>query len=157
LLLRPVSFFENYLDQLELVRAEGIVADSIAPDLAIPMVATRDVADVAARALAAGDWRGTAVRELLGERDLTPIEATRILGERIGRPDLPYVALSDDDMAAALVGAGLSPSFAGLYVEMTRAFREGQVRPVAGRTPENTTPTRFEEFADEWAAAFTAR
>jgi hypothetical protein len=60
-------------------------------------------------------------------------------------------------MAAALVGAGLSPSFAGLYVEMTRAFREGQVRPVAGRTPENTTPTRFEEFADEWAAAFTAR
>ena len=156
LLVRPVSFFENYFDQLELVRSQGIVADSVAPDLAIPMVATRDVADVAARALATGDWHGVAVRELLGPRDLAPVEAARILGERIGKPELPYVALGYEEMAGALVEAGLSESFARLYVEMTRAFNEGRVGPLAGRTPENTTPTRFEDFADEWAAAFKA-
>jgi len=156
LLVRPVSFFENYFDQLELVRSQGIVADSVAPDLAIPMVATRDVADVAARALATRDWHGVAVRELLGPRDLAPVEAARILGERIGKPELPYVALGYEEMAGALVEAGLSESFARLYVEMTRAFNEGRVGPLAGRTPENTTPTRFEDFADEWAAAFKA-
>ena len=55
-------------------------------------------------------------------------------------------------MAKALVEAGLSESFAGLYVEMTRAFNEGKVKP--RRTPENTTPTLFEDFAGrfyEWA------
>ena len=153
LLLRPVSFFENFYDALETIEQQGVVADSVAPDLPHPMIASRDIAAVAARALLARDWTGVAVRELLGQRDLTYAEATRILGERIGRPDLTYVQLSETDMIAALVEAGLSESFARLYVEMTRAFNEGRVRPSAGRTAENTTPTRFEDFAIELVAA----
>ena len=156
LLLRPVSFFENFYDQLGPIKHQGIVGDSVAADLVIPMVATRDVADVAAQALLARDWQGVVVRELLGPRDLTYREATRILGERIGRPDLEYVQLSYAEMATALVQAGLSGSFADRYVEMTRAFNEGIVGPRAGRGPENTTPTRFEEFAGELARAYRA-
>ena len=87
------------------------------------------------------------MRELLEQRDLTHAEATRILGERVGKPDLRYVQLSYADMVEALVQAGLSKGFATLYVEMTRAFNEGKVK--ASRTPENTTPTRFEDFAGE--------
>ena len=37
---------------------------------------------------------------------------------------------------------------------MTRAFNEGTIKPVCTR--ENTTPTRFEDFADEWAGAYQA-
>ena len=37
---------------------------------------------------------------------------------------------------------------------MTRAFNEGTIKPVRAR--ENTTPTRFEDFADEWASAYQA-
>jgi hypothetical protein len=93
------------------------------------------------------------VRELLGPRDLTYAEAVRILGERIGKPDLKYVQLSSANMASALVQAGLTESFAGLYVKMTRVFNEGKVKPSTGRTPENTTATQFEDFADELARA----
>ncbi len=156
LLLRPVSFFENFYDTLGLIRDQGINADSVAADLAVPMVATRDVADAAAHALTARDWTGVVVRELLGPRNLSYREATSILGERIGKPDLEYVQLSYADMADALVQAGLSESFAGLYVEMTRAFNEHKVEPRQGRTPANTTPTRFEDFADELAHAYRA-
>ncbi len=154
LLLRPASFFENCYDAFELIKHQGINGDSVTPDLAVPMVATRDIADVAARALKARDWKGVVVRELLGPRDLSHTEVTRILGERIGKPDLTYVQFSYADMATALVQAGLSESFAGLYVEMTRAFNEGTVKPREGRTPENTTPTRFEDFADELGRAY---
>ena len=156
LLIRPVSFFENFYDKLGLIKHEGINGDSVAPDLAVPMIATRDIADVAARALKARDWKGVVVRELLGPRDLSYSEATRILGERIGEPDLQYVQLSYADEAQALVQAGLSESFAHLYVEMTRAFNEGKVQPCEGRTAENTTPTRFEDFAGELARAYQA-
>jgi uncharacterized protein YbjT (DUF2867 family) len=48
LLLRPVSFFENFYISLAIIKQEGINADSVAADLAIPMIATRDIADVAA-------------------------------------------------------------------------------------------------------------
>ena len=156
LLLRPVSFFENFHETLGLIKHEGINGDSVAADLAIPMVATRDIADVAAKALKARDWKGVVVRELLGPRDLSYSEATHIIGKRIGKPDLQYVQFSYADEAKALVQAGMSPSFANLYVEMTRAFNEGKVKPLMGRTPENTTPTRFEDFAGELARAYAA-
>jgi uncharacterized protein YbjT (DUF2867 family) len=153
LLLRPVSFFENFYTSLAMIKQEGINGDSVAADLAIPMVATRDIAEAAAEALKARDWKGVVVRDLLGLRDLSYSEATRILGERIGKPDLEYVQLSYADEANALVQAGFSESFANLYVEMTRGFNEGTVKP-RGRTAENTTPTRFEDFANELARAY---
>jgi uncharacterized protein YbjT (DUF2867 family) len=156
LLLRPVSFFENFYDALGLIKHEGINADSVAPELAVPMVATRDIANVAAKALKARDWKGVVVRELLGPRDLSYAEATRILGERIGKPDLNYVQLSYADEAKALVQAGLSESFADLYVAMTRAFNEAKIKAHEGRTPENTTPTRFEDFVPDLARAYQA-
>jgi hypothetical protein len=59
-------------------------------------------------------------------------------------------------MVEALVQAGLSGSFAAQYVEMTRAFNEGRIRPRRGRTPENATPTPFEEFAGELARVYHA-
>jgi uncharacterized protein YbjT (DUF2867 family) len=154
LLLRPVSFFENFYSSLALIKQEGINADSVEADLAIPMVAARDIAGAAANALKARDWKGVVVRELLGPRDISYSEATRILGEKIGKPNLPYVQFSYDDQVRALVQAGLSESFANLYVEMTRAFNEGTIKPA--RTREDTTPTRFEDFADEWASAYQA-
>jgi len=82
--------------------------------------------------------------------------ATRIVGERIGKPDLAYVQFSYDEMASALVREGLSNSFAELYVGMTRAFNEGKVQPREGRNAGNTTPSRFEDFAAELVQAYDA-
>ncbi len=50
----------------------------------------------------------------------------------------------------------MSESFANLYVEMTHAFNEELIKPSNGRTPENTTPTRFEDFVGELAQAYQA-
>jgi uncharacterized protein YbjT (DUF2867 family) len=154
LLLRPVSFFENFYGSIALIKQEGINGDSVKADLAVPMVATRDIAGAAAKALSARDWKGVVVRELLGPRDISYSEVTRILGEKIGKLDLQYVQFSYDDQVKALVQAQFSESFARLYVEMTHAFNEGTIKPA--RTRENTTPTRFEDFADEWASVYKA-
>ena len=71
LILRPGSFFDNFYAMLDLIRHEGVIADSVAPDVRLPMIAVRDIAEVAATALRARDWTGVIVRELLGERDLS--------------------------------------------------------------------------------------
>jgi len=96
------------------------------------------------------------VRELLGPRDLTQAEATRILGTRLGKPDLSYVQFPYADFIGALVQSGLSESVASLYAEMSRALNEGKVKSLEGRRPENTTPTRFEDFTAELEAAYRA-
>ena len=154
MLLRPVSFFENFYNMLPVIKAAGIIPDSYAADLLVPMVATKDIAEVATVALKNRDWRGLVVRELLGPRDLSCKEATRIIGESIGKPDLMYVETPYADEAKALVESGLSQSFANLYVEMIRAINEGRVKPSNGRNAANTTSTRFEDFASELAHSY---
>ncbi|WP_218668875.1 NAD(P)H-binding protein [Variovorax sp. KK3] len=154
LLLRPVSFFENFYDALGMVKEAGMLADTVAPDLATPMVAADDIAEAAARALLARDWRGVAVRELLGERDLTHADIARQLGRAIGLPALPYVQLDEARFAEAMIGAGLSPSFVSLYLEMTRAFNDGRIGSQGRRNAGNTTSTRFEDFVPALAAAY---
>jgi uncharacterized protein YbjT (DUF2867 family) len=154
LLLRPGSFFDNFHAQLDVIAAEGVMADSVGPDVPLPMVAARDVAAVAAAALVARDWHGVAVREVLGPRDLTHAEVAGIIGGRIGRPHLAYVQVPYDDMEAVLTGAGFSPDTARHQVEMTRAFNEGRVAARGPRTPADAAATRFEDFATELAAAY---
>jgi uncharacterized protein YbjT (DUF2867 family) len=156
LILRPGFFSENFYATLGLIKHQGINGGAIAPDLPFPMIATRDIADVAAQALRRRDWTGIVVRELLGARELTFGEATRILGARIGKPDLQYVQFPYSDFTSSLVGMGISQNVAGLYAEMARAINEGKVKSLEGRQPGNTTPTRFEDFAGELARAFQA-
>lgn len=152
-LLRPASFFENVLPQLQVAVHRGSIADAIDADLPIPMVATHDVAEAAVRHLVHDDWRGTVVRELLGPRDLTHTELASIACKALGWPRLRYVRLPYEAMAEALVAVGASASFAHLYVETAHAINARRLEPMRGRTPENTTPTSFEAFMREVAAS----
>jgi uncharacterized protein YbjT (DUF2867 family) len=148
LLLRPTLFFESIVAAVPAIKATGVHADVVAPDVHWPMISTRDIAEVAAAALRSRDWTGVEVRELLGPCDLTYPEATRILGSAIGRPDLQYVQLPDDEMKATLVEAGFSPDIAALHVELGRAISAGTIT-YEGRTARSTTPTRFEDVVSE--------
>jgi uncharacterized protein YbjT (DUF2867 family) len=149
LLLRPTLFFESVVAAVDAIEATGVNADVVAPDAPVPMIASRDVAEVAAASLRSRDWTGVEVRELLGPRDLTYTEATRILGAAMGRPDLPYVQLPDDEMVGALVQAGFSSDAAALHVGMGNAISAGTIISHEGRTPRTTTPTRFEDVVSE--------
>jgi uncharacterized protein YbjT (DUF2867 family) len=156
LVLRPGFFFENFLHSLDLIRHQGINGGGAAGRTTLPMIATQDIAAFAARALAARDWNGFQVRELLGQRDLSFDEATRIIGAKIGKPDLAYVQFPYADYSAALQQAGFSKSVADAYAEMDKAFDDGIVRSIEGRNAANTTPTTFEQFADVIAQAYNS-
>lgn len=145
--LRAGYFFENFLMALGLVRSQGINGSALAPDAPIAMIAVADIGHVAAHALRTRDFKRTVVRELLGPRDLSLAEATRIIGKAIGKPNLKYVQFPPEAALDGMVTAGLSKSMASLYVEMSHALSEGKVKSVEGRNARNTTPTRFEDFA----------
>ncbi|MGC4008602.1 MAG: NAD(P)H-binding protein [Pseudomonas sp.] len=156
LMLRSGALFENLYGALEIVRTCDCYSDAVASEVPVPMVATRDVADAASRALLEQDWQGRVTREVLGQRDISYAEATRLLGAAIGRPDLPYVPVSPPELAAALLEAGCSASVAACYAELGEAISSGRVRAQEARSPANTTATRFEDFAQDWAKAYRA-
>jgi uncharacterized protein YbjT (DUF2867 family) len=149
LTLRAGYFFENHFMSLGLIKHQGINGSAMAGNFAFAQVASADIGAVAAQVLRARDFKGFAVREVLGPRDLSLDEATRILGAAIGKPDLTYVQFPYEAALDAMVAAGLSKSMATLYVDMSRGFNEGLIESVEGRSARSTTPTRFEDFATQ--------
>lgn len=155
--LRPGYFLENHLGAVGMVKQMGILGSALRADLPMQMIATRDIAEVAARRLAALDFQGQGALELMGPRDVTMAEVARAVGRAVGKPDLPYVQFPYDEARKGMVGAGLRPDMADLYVEMSRGFNDGTIRPTQPRSPATTTPTTVERFAEEtFAPAFRA-
>lgn len=81
-----------------------------------------------------------------GPADLTFADATKILGDSIGKP-LKYVQITPDQAYQTFLGIGASPGFAKALVEMYQALsRPGAI--TESRRPETTTPTTLREWSD---------
>ncbi len=154
--LRPAYFMENHLGSIGLIKHAGINGSAMRADTRLPMVATRDIAEVAAEILRVPTFTGVTVREILGLRDYSMQEATAILGAAIGKPDLAYVQVSDDDYTKGLEGAGFSADVARNFVEMSAGFNAGIIQNTTQRSAANTSgTTTLEQFArDVFAPAF---
>src|SRR5580693_534876 len=91
LYLRAGYFMENTLPQVGAIRQMGAVTTPLFPDLKLPMIATRDIGNVASDNLLHPTIRGKQTRELLGQRDLSYGEVAAIIGRTIGKSSLKYV------------------------------------------------------------------
>lgn len=152
--IRSAYFMENFLRTIGLVKQAGINGTVAAGNHAIPMVATRDVAQVAAGHLANLDFSGKSVHAVMGPRDYTYAELTSIVGNAIGQPDLPYVQLPVEQVREVFLGNGFSVDFVSNLLEMGTAIGTGYMN-YQKRDDSTTTATTAEEFVSEvYAPAF---
>jgi len=149
LFLRPTFFMENTLGNIGLIKQMGINGGAVKADLPIPMIAARDVGAYAAKRLLALDFTGKSVQELLGQRDITWNEVTRIIGDAIGKPELRYVQFSYEDAVNGMASMGIPRHVAESFVELAHAANDGLMAPSKPRSAESTTPTPFEQFVEE--------
>lgn len=154
--LRPTYFMENLLVNIPLIHENGFAGTAIRGDLKFAMIATKDIADRVAGHLLALDFSGKSHEDLLGQRDLTLQEAFTIIGRRIGIANLNYVQFTYEDAAKAMVNMGISPNLSSLFIEMSKALNAGLFAVNRPRTPENSTPTSIEEFAEIFSDAYSA-
>src|SRR5712675_584191 len=146
LYLRAGYFMENHLAAIGMIQGMGMFGHAVLPDLKIPMIATRDIREYAAERILKLDFAGKQARELLGERDLSMTEVTAVIARAISKPDLRYEQFSYDQVQQVLTQKGTPPKAAALYIEMYKAINTGVLVPVEPRSPENITPTSFEDF-----------
>jgi uncharacterized protein YbjT (DUF2867 family) len=149
LYLRAGYFMENTLAQIGIIKQMGVAAGPLRADLKLPLIATRDIGAAAAEDLLKLDFHGHQTRELLGQRDLTMMEAAAIIGDQLAKPDLPYVQAPNDQIRAAMIGMGMSSSFVELILEMAGALNSGHMVALEARSARNTTPTSYETFVKE--------
>jgi uncharacterized protein YbjT (DUF2867 family) len=149
LYLRAGYFMENTLPQAGIIKSFGMMAGPVRADLAMPVIASRDIGVAAAEALLKLNFTGHQTHELLGQRDLTYLEIARIAGAAIGIPNLTYIQLPAEQLIPAMTQMGMSKDMATLLCEMSDSLSSGYMRPLEPRSAANTTPTAYEEFVQK--------
>jgi uncharacterized protein YbjT (DUF2867 family) len=147
--LRAGYFMENTLPQVGIIKQFGMMAGPLRADLKVPMIATRDIGAAAAEKLLRLDFTGQHTAELLGERDITMTEAAGIAGRAIGKPDLAYMQLPNEQVMGAMIQMGMSKSLVELMLEMAGGLNSGHMVALEPRSARNTTPTSYETFVNE--------
>lgn len=146
--LRSAYFMENFLRTIGVVKNMGFNGTAADGDHAIPMVATKDVAQVAARYLSNTDFTGKVVQAVMGPGNYTIREFTTLIGAAIGKPDLSYVQLPVEQARQAFLNNGFSEDFVDNLIEMGTAIKSGFMN-YQKRDESTTTATTAEQFVNE--------
>lgn len=154
--LRAGYFMENLFANIGMIKGLGFFGYSLKPDVKLPVVHTKDIADVATKHLLSLDFQGYNYIFVPGQRDLTMLEIAKILGDAIGKPDLNYVPFAAADAKVGMLQAGIPETIADGYNELFESINSGKYLNDYSRTPENTNPTSIEDFAKEFAGAYLA-
>lgn len=146
--IRSAYFMENFLRTIPLVKNKGINGTVADGDHAIPMVATKDVAKIAAGHLANLDFKGKTVHAVMGAKDYTYREFTELIGKALGNPGLPYVQVPVEQAKQTFLSNGFSEDFVDNLIEMGIAIKTGFMN-YQKRDATTTTPTTAEDFINE--------
>lgn len=155
LALRAGFFYENFLMNVPMIKSMGANGAPSPAESPWAIIAAADIGRYAARRLRARDFAGFSAVNLVGPRPVSMSETTRVLGRAIGKPELPYVQVGYDDLERGMIGMGLKPRLAAMYVELYRGAAAGLLAPEPG-TETVRLDTPLEAFGPVFAAAYAA-
>lgn len=150
--LRPVGFYYNTLAFINVIKTQGAIISNYGGDEKEPWVSPLDIASVVAEEIVK-PFEGRRFRYIASD-ELSPNELAKILGEAIGKPDLKWRVIPDEQRLNILLSIGMNPQAAKGLMEMD-AGRRGSLlyedyyrhRPILGKV-------KMTEYAKEFAAVY---
>lgn len=154
--LRPAYFFQNLLANIPLVKGMGIIgANFSAAAGKFPIVATDDIAVVAAEALLSLDFQGHTIRYIASDETGTD-QIAQVLGAAIGKTDLAWVKFTDEQALGGMIQAGLPEEVAKNYAEMNHAIDTGNMYADYFKHQPSLGKIKLTDFAKVFATAYAA-
>ena len=151
--IRPTSFYYNLYGYVDTIKNQGFIAANYGADKIIPWVSPIDIAAAIAEELVT-PFVGRKVRYVASE-ELTGNETASILGAAIGKPDLKWRIITNEQMLSGLEGAGMNSQIAAGLVEMYASLYSGLLAEDYYRhKPTVMGKVKLKDFAKEFAAVF---
>jgi len=150
--MRPVGFYYNMLAFIPTIKAQGAIIANYGGDDKEPWVSPLDIASVIAEEMEK-PFNGRTIRYIASE-ELSPNEVATILGEAIGRPEVKWMVVSDEQMLQGMVGMGMNASIAKGLVEMNAGRRGGVLYEDYNKHKPTLGKTKLKEWAKEFAAVY---
>jgi uncharacterized protein YbjT (DUF2867 family) len=151
--LRAPFFYINFYNNIDMIRHMGILGSNYPAQTKLVLVHPEDLAAAAAEEIQNG-FSGKSIRYVVSD-ERSSGEVAAILGNAVGKPQLPWVEFNDEQALQGIMQGGMPESIARLFVEVGVALRSGKVwedytaaggRPSGGR--------KLETFAAEFAERF---
>jgi uncharacterized protein YbjT (DUF2867 family) len=154
--VRPLGFYYNLLGFIPGIKKTGKIMANYGSDDIIPWASPLDIAEVIAEELAASG-QGRKFRYVASD-ELSCNKTAAILGAAIGKPDLKWEIISDDQMQAALISIGMAPVLAAGLVEMNAAMHCGKLfEDYRQHTPTVFGKVKMADYAKEFAKIYNTQ
>jgi uncharacterized protein YbjT (DUF2867 family) len=150
--MRPVGFYYNMLAYIPTIKTQGVIVQNYGGDDKEPWVSPLDIATVIAEEIEK-PFNGRTIRYIASD-EVSPNEVAKILGEAIGKPDLKWLTISDEQMLSGMIAAGMNPTTARGFVNMNEGRRSGVLYEDYQRNQPVLGKVKLKDFAKEFAAAF---
>lgn len=155
--LRPGYFYFNLYGNLSMIKSMNILGNNSGDGAAkILLSHPVDIAAAAAEELLKLSFKDHSVRYIVSD-ETTQGEVAKVIGNAVGKPDLPWVPFSDEQSSEGMLGAGLPAAMVEKYVEMGAAMRTGKMWEHFLQTqPHEFGKTKLADFAKEFATVYQA-
>ena len=151
--MRPTSFFYNLYGYTEMIKNAGVIAANYGAEDIIPWVSPIDIAAAIAEEFET-PLSGRKVRYVASD-ERSGSDTASVLGAAIGKPDLQWIVISDEETQSGLEAIGMNPRIAAGLVEMYKSLHSGLLAEDYERhKPKVLGKVKLEDFAQEFAAAF---
>ncbi|MGH7351533.1 MAG: NAD(P)H-binding protein [Candidatus Methylomirabilales bacterium] len=147
-ILRPAWFMENHLLHLDSIKTMNSIFMPLSGDVTLPMIATVDIADRAARVITGLAPSRPKILSLHGPKDYSLDECAKIISRAIGK-EVRHVQVPPAKAKEAMIGMGATAGVADTMLEMYAGFQADRIMDEVERSPDTTTPTTFETFVKD--------
>lgn len=152
--MRPVGFYYNMFAFIPAIQNAGAIIQNYGGNEKEPWVSPADIAEVIIEEMEA-PFKSRTVRYIASD-EISPNEVAQILGKAIGKPELKWQMIPDDQFLANLLNMGFNPLAARGFTEMNAGRRNHlyddymQHKPVLGKV-------KLTDFAKQFAEVYNAR
>lgn len=150
--MRPVGFYKNLFNYVNGIKTQGVIASNFGAADRVLLVSSGDIAAAIAEEIMS-PMVGRRVRYVASE-ELTCNEVAGILGAAIGKPDLKWIVITDEQLLSGLKAFGMNASFAESFVQMNAGTHSGKVYEDYDRNKPMLGKVKLTDFADEFAAVY---
>lgn len=153
--LRPSYFYTNFFTMIDMIKHAGILGSNMGDgNFKLVLTHPKDIAEAAAKNLLALNFKGQSI-EYVSSDIVSFSDLTKTLGEAIGKPELPWIAFSDEETLQGMLQSGLPEVFAKGYVQMGKSIREGLIQEdYINRKEQPQGKVKLQDFAKEFAQAY---
>jgi uncharacterized protein YbjT (DUF2867 family) len=150
--IRPVGFYINMFSFIQTIKAKGAIISNYGGDQKEPWVSPTDIAAVIAEEVAL-PFEGRKVRYVASD-EVSPNEIAAALGEAIGKPDLEWKVIADEQLLNTWLGIGFNAQMAHGFVEMQASQGSGKLYEDYYQNVPELGKVKLKDFALEFAAAY---